>query len=583
MSAHRESHLEGRVRFEVTSGIPVGLDGPRVQHGLKPGNGVLVGGTLDGREADPEFLALELCCSEDAGGEFGISFEASGVGKELKDIRRGPAVSELSGHPSPLGKRLVGGLGIFQSEGDLGDPPEAVADNPLVPDGAEGRQGLVLEIESFGKSPLSRREAAFSGKGERQQFLRARALPELACSLERGRRLFGMSIGESQKPVVSACQAELLQIPQLFKYFHRTVKQPSAFIVAVLSPRHAAGANESRREGLGNRFGIRASQNPFTMPPGFLEIAADLPVSLQCCEQAKAGLGSSWPLGGPFQGKTKIKDVGRQRAEGWGGMETGKPGGGFPGSLEEVAEVAVLQLGHFSRAGELLACVLPDGLQQGVARAVAVIFHEDQGLVGQLLKEIEKILFSVGANRLHGIQRPPAGKDAQALEKPLFWRREQVVAPVDECPEGLLMWKHRMAFDQFELVVQAIGNLPRAQHPKPRSGQLQGERDPIQSPTDPCDVSCVLVRQLKLGDDGPGAIEEEVDGVVASDVAGTEGPVAGAVPNIKRLQRAKRESHLAGDVQSLSAGGKDMKARAGGLESFDFPGDQSGDVLTVVQ
>jgi hypothetical protein len=83
---------------------------------------------------------------------------------------------------------------------------------------------------------------------------------------------------------------------------------------------------------------------------------------------------------------------------------------------------------------------------------------------------------------LGGWQRKAAGKDRETHEKPLLIRIQQVVAPIDQRPQGLLPRQGRAApsRQQPEAIAEARGDLLHRQRAHSRGSELDGERNAIQ-------------------------------------------------------------------------------------------------------
>ncbi len=106
-----------------------------------------------------------------------------------------------------------------------------------------------------------------------------------------------------------------------------------------------------------------------------------------------------------------------------------------------------------------------------------------QRFIDQLTQQVKypTFVFFV-ANSLDLLQVEAPGEDRQPAQQALLDRRQQVIAPIDQRPEGLMAgWRGAVAADQQpEAVVQPGDNLLHAQDPDPRRGQFDGHGDAVQ-------------------------------------------------------------------------------------------------------
>ncbi len=109
----------------------------------------------------------------------------------------------------------------------------------------------------------------------------------------------------------------------------------------------------------------------------------------------------------------------------------------------------------------------------------------------------------------------------------------------------------------------------------PGGGQLNRQRQPVQSADDLGDGRGVLVGEGEVGLDGLGALDEEADGVDPGQLLGQQRRIG---------QRQGRHGHdpLGREAQRLPAGGQDRDPGAGGQQPRDERG-RLQEVLEVVQ
>ncbi|MCA1847135.1 MAG: hypothetical protein LC792_28875, partial [Actinobacteria bacterium] len=75
------------------------------------------------------------------------------------------------------------------------------------------------------------------------------------------------------------------------------------------------------------------------------------------------------------------------------------------------------------------------------------------------------------------------------MQDRLLGGREQLVAPVNGRPEGLMpRWSRAGSVPEGgEAVVEPLGQLLGAEHPRPGGSDLQGQRESVQPLADPLD------------------------------------------------------------------------------------------------
>ena len=186
--------------------------------------------------------------------------------------------------------------------------------------------------------------------------------------------------------------------------------------------------------------------------------------------------------------------------------------------LEEELGVLAPQLVRLTRVLESLERELADRLQHPEAG----VREPDQAPVHQRLRYVQ-----IGtADGLGRFQRAAAGKHREPREQALLVAREQVVAPCNRRPQGLLT---RLgvpaAHEQIEPLRKTLQDLGRGQHARPGRSQLDRERQVIQPAAQLGDVIAPL--QLR-------ALAEELD-------------------RLGLRQRRHRILNLAADAQQLPA------------------------------
>ena len=181
-------------------------------------------------------------------------------------------------------------------------------------------------------------------------------------------------------------------------------------------------------------------------------------------------------------------------------------------------EVAIRQGGRLAGRDELLARVLADRLEHPVSHRVAIHEHEravDEA--GQAILEIERIhpVGVVADDPGRHRDRPAPAEHRQAPEQAAILVGEEVPAPVDQRVERLLARDSRPTTpgQQAEPVAQPHGDVVRRHGRDARRGELDRQRDAVESLADLHDRGHVGIakRERRIGRRGP--LGEQPDGL----------------------------------------------------------------------
>src|SRR5215218_10785365 len=107
---------------------------------------------------------------------------------------------------------------------------------------------------------------------------------------------------------------------------------------------------------------------------------------------------------------------------------------------------------------QLVEGVLADGLEIFVARLASREVRDDQGFVHEAGQQVEDAAFldgAAGSNPGGGLRRPAAGKNRKPPQQRLLAFGEEVVAPVEQRPQGRVEGRAASPDEQEEAVVQA--------------------------------------------------------------------------------------------------------------------------------
>ena len=186
----------------------------------------------------------------------------------------------------------------------------------------------------------------------------------------------------------------------------------------------------------------------------------------------------------------------------------------------------------------------------------------------------------LGADVLGRLQPEAAGEHGEPAQQHLLAGLEQLEAPVERRPQGLLPGHRRAASgrEQVERVVEALDDLSRSEDAHPRRRQLDRQRHPVEAVAEGGDGVRVVAAELESG-------------------CGLRGP-GGEQPHRLRRQRLLRgrsgdqpgegergdaPGHLAGNAERLAAGRQHGQVRAAAEQSLGEARDRLDQVLAVVE
>ena len=260
-----------------------------------------------------------------------------------------------------------------------------------------------------------------------------------------------------------------------------------------------------------------------------------------------------------IEGRPEVVEIALQPGEP-DGLQGDPTGVRALGKVEEPAQVGVADRVGFSRGVELLVAVLAQGLQDGIAHlTVRVDLHHRERLVDEPAEEVEHELAgqSVGpADRLACVEIEAAREDAEPAEEHPLRLSEQVVAPVDGCPEGLLAGQRCPASSREDpkAILESGEQVFGGEHLDPRRGELDRQRHAIEPATDVADHLGVVVGQDEARSLGLGAVAEQLDRL--EPPGGRRG--ARAV-RVRGRERRDAPHQLAGHAEPLAARGEDAQ------------------------
>ncbi|PPS87799.1 hypothetical protein BZZ08_02782 [Streptomyces sp. MH60] len=208
-------------------------------------------------------------------------------------------------------------------------------------------------------------------------------------------------------------------------------------------------------------------------------------------------------------------------------------------------------------AGQALGRERAEGLQHPVAALGQVL---QEGLLHQRGQQVLRVRHP--AHRLHGLQRGAPGEHRQPPGQLPLLLGQQLPAPLDDGAQRAVAGRLGTVApaEQTETVVQAVGQLVRAEGAQPGRGQLDGQGQPVQGRADLRHARVAV----EAGAHRAGAFQEQLD-------------------RRARRQRRNRHQGLAGDPEALPAGGEDPYAPAGAQQQCRQCGGGVDQVLAVVE
>ena len=167
---------------------------------------------------------------------------------------------------------------------------------------------------------------------------------------------------------------------------------------------------------------------------------------------------------------------------------------------------------------------------------------------------------------LGGVARPVADEDGEAPEQSLLRVGQQVVAPGDRAPQRPLPFGQvaRPAGQQVDRVLQPLEDPGRREDLHARRGELDRERQALETRGDRADRIGLVSGGLEVGSNEAGPVDEQRLGLQAAE-------------------RRHRVLLLAGDPERLARRGQDPDPGRRADEGGDRPGGRRQELLQVVE
>ena len=138
-----------------------------------------------------------------------------------------------------------------------------------------------------------------------------------------------------------------------------------------------------------------------------------------------------------------------------------------------------------ARLGEPLGGELADGLQQPVAQRLPGRLGHHQALIHKRAEQagdLERLEVTDAADCFGGVQIEAFGEHRQAPQQQLLGAVQQRIRPLDGGCQGLLPRQSGAASpgQEAETLVETVCKATQRQRAQPGSGQLDGQRQPVQ-------------------------------------------------------------------------------------------------------
>ena len=116
------------------------------------------------------------------------------------------------------------------------------------------------------------------------------------------------------------------------------------------------------------------------------------------------------------------------------------------------------------------------------------MFHGDQGLAHEGIQRVQHLILvkaGVLAEFGGGGEVEPVGEHSTAAQHRLFGVIEKVIGPADGVAEGLMAFEAAAgAGEKPETVIEPVADVLGAHGHHAGRGELDGERDPVETPAD---------------------------------------------------------------------------------------------------
>jgi hypothetical protein len=284
----------------------------------------------------------------------------------------------------------------------------------------------------------------------------------------------------------------------------------------------------------------------------------------------------------PVHRGAQIIQVGREPCHPRLGLATVEGGLRPTGQSDEKGQVTVTHPNRVVELGQPLGREQPHRLQQPVARPAVVLADLQQRTIGQPSDQVQHLKLSdVGPahNRFGGFEIERAREHRQPCQRQPFGVGQQTEAPRHRYLEAALSGGDATVptGQQPEAVHQARRDLRGSQHPHPCRGELDRQRDPVQTSTDRRHRGRVVVGEHEVRSDLPGPHLKQPPRVRGPDRAG--GPCTG----LGHPQWGDPESRLTLDRQGLAAGGQHVQPRTRRRQLADQRGTRGHQMLAIVE
>ena len=242
-------------------------------------------------------------------------------------------------------------------------------------------------------------------------------------------------------------------------------------------------------------------------------------------------------------------------------------------------EVGGAHRGVLPGLDETLSGVLAGDFEQ--PESARARFGLQQRLVHQGSEQVENVEAldaAAGAHLPGGFEAETAGEHRQAAQQRPFALGEQVVAPLDHRLKGRLAGRHRPGAprQQAEIITERRRDLGHGEHVDPGGGQLDGERDPVDSLADRGDRRQFVVAESEVGTSQHRPVGEQTHRCALADRRRGR-------RRRRQLEWTQPEGLLGGEAEDFPARRQDPHPLAAAQKDLGQLGAGVDDVLAVVE
>ena len=219
------------------------------------------------------------------------------------------------------------------------------------------------------------------------------------------------------------------------------------------------------------------------------------------------------------------------------------------------------QLAVLTRLAQPLRSVQPHRLQHPVPAVAAAVRHRQDRPVHQARDQIDDLLTFQPRARAHCLRRlqaETAGEHAQPPPQDPLLHAEQLMAPLHRRPQRLTAPRPSppIGRQQAKPVIQPVEQITGGHRSQPHRGQLDRQRQPVETPADLTGRPAVLLRKREIRSHRHRPVNQQPQRLDLRE-RGDRQPLTGR----GKLQRRQHDGRLPGNAQPLATGAQDPQPR----------------------